>query len=163
MMGKAAALAWLLSALALAPPALAVPRFIGPWFTDATLNTATDTPTLTAGQNTAELGITLTCFDHRLSLGIWKPQNGLELSVPAPAQVSVKIDTYDAIEVKGYATAPNLAEFYQNIGLMMREMLVGETVAVSLTDEHGTTHSETFALANTAQAFAVLARSCPLQ
>jgi hypothetical protein len=152
----------LLLACLLPASAQAVPHFIGPWFIDATINTATGTPTLTAGQNTAELGITFTCFDHRLSLGIWKPESGLRLTVPSPAMVSVQIAPYDAITVKGYATAPNLAEFYQNVGLMMREMLVGENVSVTLTDENNNTRSETFPLANTAQAFAGLARACAL-
>ena len=64
-----------------AAPLSAAPRFIGPWFTDATLNRATNTVSLTAGQNTTELGITVTCFDRHVSLGIWKPHGSLDLDL----------------------------------------------------------------------------------
>jgi len=140
----------------------AAPRFIGPWFIDATMNTATETPALTAGQNTASLGIKFTCFDHRLTLGIWKPQSGLRLAVPGRAVVSLKVDGRDPVIIKGYATATNLAEFYQDVAPVMRQMLAGENVAVALTDDHGNSFSETFPLANTAQAFYGLAQACAL-
>jgi len=148
--------------IALTLPAHAAPRFIGPWFVDVTLNTATETTSITAGQNTTSLGITLTCFDHRLTFGVWKPGSGLRLTVPSTAQVAVQIDAQEPIIVKGYATAPNLAEFYSSIEPMMRQMLAGERVAVTLTEADGTQHSEIFPLANTAQAFAGLTRNCAL-
>ncbi len=148
--------------LALTLPAQAAPRFIGPWFVDVTLNTATETTSLTAGQNTTAMGITLTCFDRHLTLGVWKPGSGLRLVVPSKALVSVQVDAQDPIIVKGYATAPNLAEFYTNVEPIMRQMLAGERVAVTLTDGDGNTRSENFPLANTAQAFSGLTRYCPL-
>ncbi len=146
----------------LATPALAAPRFIGPWFTDATVNTLTGLTSLTAGQNTDALGITFTCVDRRLILGIWKPHGSLKLDIARRMKLSVKVDAYDPIEVVGVATQGNLAEFEQRIGLIAREMLVGAKAVVLLMDTGGDETQETFPLANTQIAFADIATACPL-
>jgi hypothetical protein len=156
----------LLAALALgcllAAPLDAAPRFIGPWFTDATVNTLTGLTSLTAGQNTERLGISFTCVDRRISFGVWKPRGSLKLEIARQTRLSVKVDVYDPIELVGIATQRNLAEFEQQVGLIAREMLVGAKADIVFTDTDGDETRETFPLANTQIAFAALAQSCPL-
>jgi hypothetical protein len=132
-------------------------RFVGPWFTTATINTANNQPSLVAGQNNADLGISFTCFDNKITLGLWQPSGSLRLRTARRTHVEIKIDEYDKIVLVGIATAPNLAEFDQNIGLIMREMLQGRQASVIFNNAQ-----ETYRLDNAAIAFAGIAALCPL-
>ena len=149
--------------LLLAGPLAAAPRFIGPWFTDSTLNRATNTVSLTAGQNTTDLGITVTCFDHQLSLGVWKPHGSLGLDLGRQTTVTFRVDQFDPVLLVGIGTQRNLAEFTENVDILLREIFAGRQVHMIFDGKAGKTIEETFPLDNTAFAFADIAQNCPLQ
>lgn len=149
----------LLSALA---PAWADYRYVGPWFVTATLNTANGQTSLVTGQNSETLGINFTCFDRRVSMGIWQPGRSLMLPVAARTAVELRINALDPIRLVGIATAPNLAEYDVNIGLVVREMLAGGQADVLFTDHAGRNIHEIFRLDNAVRAFADIGRACPL-
>jgi len=146
-----------------AAPLAAAPRFIGPWFTDSSLNRATNTVSLTAGQNTPDLGITVTCFDRHVSLGIWKPHGSLDLDLGRQATVTFRVDQFDPVLLVGIGTQRNLAEFSQNVDILMREIFAGRQVHMIFDGKPGSTIEETFPLDNTPYAFADIAQNCPLQ
>lgn len=153
----------LIGALLVATPLSAAPRFIGPWFIDSTLNRATGGASLTAGQNTTELGITFTCFDRHLSLGVWKPHGSLGLQLGLRTTATVQVDHFPPVGLVGIGTQRNLAEFDLKVGLVMRQMLSGRTATLAFDDNNGNSITETFPLDNTDYAFGPLAQNCPLQ
>ena len=137
-------------------------RYIGPWFTTATVNSANDQPSLVAGQNDRDLGLDFTCFDRHVSLGLWKPGGSLGLAVSAATRLTVRVDSQAPVFLLGVGTAANLAEFDENVGLVMREMLAGRRADLLFVDHDGHEIRQVFRLDNANIAFADIARACPL-
>lgn len=158
---KRSVLAFVCAALA-AGSAVAAPRYIGPWYTDGVMSKTTGATSFSAGQNTDQLGITFSCTDQTLVMGVWKPRGSLDLEIARKVGVVVKVDVYDPIRLVGVGMQRNMAEFDHGIGLVMREMLVGKQAEVIFADRHGNTVREVFLLANTGIAFDALARNCRL-
>ena len=141
--------------------ASAAPRYIGPWFVEQTVDRITGQVVSTAGQNSTTLGITFTCFDGGLTLGVWRAEGSLGLEIARKVTVAVQVDALPAMTLVGVGTRRNLAEFEQ-AERVAQQFLAGRQAQVVFADRDGREVGEIFRLDNTAIAFSALG-GCPIR